>query len=215
MTDQATPSSSTSVSHITQAVDGILKVAIGRVSASIIFVFNGTRSMRREPFVGFRFPPVSQVVSGLDAPGGVLDVFESRFVLTAAVICFVQNRIAVQLLHQSVVSAERFRYLAVTIDPDTETVDMPDCPVRVALEHDIRVLGLAEGPFRVRGKATSSLGTGLIGKKVVMNLRQHGHEVMAASPSLGVNTVTGQGLAHALAGAQMVVEVANAPSWES
>src|SRR5882757_6758241 len=57
-------------------------------------------------------------------------------------------------------------------------------------------------------------GSGLIGKKVVMNLRQHGHEVVAASPSLGVNTVTGEGLAQALAGAQVVVDVANAPSWE-
>src|SRR3954467_6824363 len=57
-------------------------------------------------------------------------------------------------------------------------------------------------------------GTGLIGKKVVMNLRQHGHEVVAASPSSGVNAVTGEGLAQALAGAQVVVDVANAPSWE-
>jgi uncharacterized protein YbjT (DUF2867 family) len=57
-------------------------------------------------------------------------------------------------------------------------------------------------------------GSGLIGKKVVNNLRQHGHEVVAASPSSGVNTVTGEGLAQALAGAQVVVDVANAPSWE-
>ena len=57
-------------------------------------------------------------------------------------------------------------------------------------------------------------GTGLIGKKVVMNLRRRGHEVVAASPSSGVNTVTGEGLAPALAGAQVVVDVANAPSWE-
>src|SRR6476661_5234332 len=57
-------------------------------------------------------------------------------------------------------------------------------------------------------------GSGLIGKKVVMNLRQHGHEVVAASPSLGINTVTGEGLAAALAGAGVVVDVANAPSWE-
>ncbi|OAI54820.1 NmrA family transcriptional regulator [Planctomycetaceae bacterium SCGC AG-212-F19] len=57
-------------------------------------------------------------------------------------------------------------------------------------------------------------GSGLIGKKVVKILRQHGHEVVAASPSLGVNTVTGEGLAQALAGAQVVVDVANAPSWE-
>lgn len=57
-------------------------------------------------------------------------------------------------------------------------------------------------------------GSGLIGKKVAMNLRQRGHEVVAASPSSGVNAVTGEGLAQALAGAQVVVDVANAPSWE-
>jgi uncharacterized protein YbjT (DUF2867 family) len=57
-------------------------------------------------------------------------------------------------------------------------------------------------------------GSGLIGKKVVTNLRQRGHEVVVASPSSGVNTVTGEGLAQALAGAQVVVDVANAPSWE-
>src|SRR6476619_5381528 len=57
-------------------------------------------------------------------------------------------------------------------------------------------------------------GSGLIGTKLVQNLRQQGHEVVAASPSLGVNTVTGEGLAEALAGAQVVVDVANAPSWE-
>src|SRR5436853_4972617 len=47
-----------------------------------------------------------------------------------------------------------------------------------------------------------------------MNLRQHGHEVVAASPSSGVNTVTGEGLAQALAGAPVVVDVANSRSWE-
>src|SRR2546423_1885275 len=57
-------------------------------------------------------------------------------------------------------------------------------------------------------------GSGLIGKKVVVNLRQRGHEVVAASPSSGVNTVTGEGLAAALVGARVVVDVANAPSWE-
>src|SRR5437899_5652164 len=57
-------------------------------------------------------------------------------------------------------------------------------------------------------------GTGLIGTKLVNNLRQRGHEVVAASPSSGVNTVTGEGLAEVLAGAQVVVDVANAPSWE-
>jgi uncharacterized protein YbjT (DUF2867 family) len=57
-------------------------------------------------------------------------------------------------------------------------------------------------------------GTGLIGKKLVNNLRHRGQEVLAASPSSGVNTITGEGLAEALRGAQVVVDVANAPSWE-
>src|SRR2546427_1231870 len=57
-------------------------------------------------------------------------------------------------------------------------------------------------------------GTGLIGTKVVKNLRDKGHEVVAASPSKGINSVTGKGLAAALVGAQVVVDVANAPSWE-
>jgi uncharacterized protein YbjT (DUF2867 family) len=57
-------------------------------------------------------------------------------------------------------------------------------------------------------------GSGLIGKKLVNKLRESGHEVVAASPSSGVNTVTREGLAPALAGAQVVVDVANAPDWE-
>jgi uncharacterized protein YbjT (DUF2867 family) len=57
-------------------------------------------------------------------------------------------------------------------------------------------------------------GSGLIGTKLVKNLRQLGHEVVAASPSSGVNTITGEGLAAALTGAQVVVDVANSPSWE-
>jgi uncharacterized protein YbjT (DUF2867 family) len=57
-------------------------------------------------------------------------------------------------------------------------------------------------------------GTGLIGTKLVNNLRERGHEVLAASPKSGVNTFTGEGLAEALTGAQVVVDVANAPSWE-
>ena len=57
-------------------------------------------------------------------------------------------------------------------------------------------------------------GTGLIGTKLVNNLRQRGHEVVAASPSSGVNTITGEGLTKALEGAQVVVDVANSPSWE-
>lgn len=57
-------------------------------------------------------------------------------------------------------------------------------------------------------------GTGLIGTKLVNHLRTRGHEVVAASPSTGVNTITGEGLAAALKGAQVVVDVANAPVWE-
>src|SRR5256884_4656128 len=57
-------------------------------------------------------------------------------------------------------------------------------------------------------------GTGLIGTKVVKNLREKGHEAVAASPSKGINAVTGEGLAEALAGARVVVDVANAPLWE-
>jgi len=57
-------------------------------------------------------------------------------------------------------------------------------------------------------------GTGLIGSKLVALLRQRGQEVLAASPNSGVNTVTGEGLAEALAGAQVVVDVANSPSFE-
>lgn len=57
-------------------------------------------------------------------------------------------------------------------------------------------------------------GSGLIGKQVVENLLKLGHEVVAASPSKGVNAVTGEGLARALEGAQVVVDVANAPSFE-
>lgn len=57
-------------------------------------------------------------------------------------------------------------------------------------------------------------GTGLIGANIVNRLRLNGHETVAASPSTGVNTLTGEGLAEALAGAQVVVDVANSPSFE-
>ena len=57
-------------------------------------------------------------------------------------------------------------------------------------------------------------GTGLIGSKLVEKLREDGHEPLAASPDTGVNTLTGDGLAKALEGAQVVVDVANAPVWD-
>jgi uncharacterized protein YbjT (DUF2867 family) len=57
-------------------------------------------------------------------------------------------------------------------------------------------------------------GTGLIGSKLVQKLRDAGHDALPASPDTGVNTITGQGLTDALEGAQVVVDVANAPNWE-
>src|SRR5256714_9253378 len=57
-------------------------------------------------------------------------------------------------------------------------------------------------------------GTGLIGSKVVKLLRARGHEVVAASPSQGINSIIGEGLTEALTGAQVVVDVTNSPSFE-
>src|SRR5213078_1086866 len=57
-------------------------------------------------------------------------------------------------------------------------------------------------------------GSGLIGSKLVSKLREQGHEAIAASPKSGVNSVTGEGLAEALKGASVVVDVSNSPSWE-
>jgi uncharacterized protein YbjT (DUF2867 family) len=57
-------------------------------------------------------------------------------------------------------------------------------------------------------------GTGLIGSKTVIILRQGGHEVLAASPKSGINTITGEGLKEAVTGAQVVIDLANSPSFE-
>jgi len=57
-------------------------------------------------------------------------------------------------------------------------------------------------------------GTGLIGSKTVERLRKRGHDVIAASPNSGVNAITGEGLAEALAGAEVVLDLANSPSFE-
>jgi uncharacterized protein YbjT (DUF2867 family) len=57
-------------------------------------------------------------------------------------------------------------------------------------------------------------GSGLIGSKLVVKLREDGHEAIAASPNSGVNTLTGEGLAEALKGAAVVVDVSNSPSFE-
>jgi uncharacterized protein YbjT (DUF2867 family) len=57
-------------------------------------------------------------------------------------------------------------------------------------------------------------GTGLIGSRVVARLAEHGHEAIPASPNSGVNTLTGEGLAQVLTGAQVVIDVSNSPSFE-
>src|SRR6516225_10894585 len=57
-------------------------------------------------------------------------------------------------------------------------------------------------------------GSGLIGSKLVTKLREHGQEAVAASPSSGVNCLTGEGLSEAMKGASVVVDVSNAPPWE-
>src|SRR5262245_61684686 len=57
-------------------------------------------------------------------------------------------------------------------------------------------------------------GSGLIGSKLCKKLADRGKDVLAASPKSGVNSITGQGLAEALTGAHVVVDVSNAPSWE-
>jgi uncharacterized protein YbjT (DUF2867 family) len=57
-------------------------------------------------------------------------------------------------------------------------------------------------------------GTGLIGSKVVARLKRKGHDALAAAPNTGVNTITGDGLKEAMAGAQVVVDLANSPSFE-
>ena len=57
-------------------------------------------------------------------------------------------------------------------------------------------------------------GSGLIGSKLVTQLREQGHDAVAASPNSGVNTLTGEGLAEVLKGASVVVDVSNSPSWE-
>jgi uncharacterized protein YbjT (DUF2867 family) len=57
-------------------------------------------------------------------------------------------------------------------------------------------------------------GTGLIGSKTIPILRQRGHEAIAAAPNTGVNTITGEGLKEVMVGTEVVIDLANAPSWE-
>jgi hypothetical protein len=73
-----TYSFSTNALHITQAIAGVEKLALRLVGASIALVCNGTGVTSRKPLIDFRFPAVMQVVSGLEAPGDILDVLEGR-----------------------------------------------------------------------------------------------------------------------------------------
>src|SRR4029078_8164845 len=83
--------------------------------------------------------------------------------------------------------------------------------IRSALEYSSELRATTEG---AHVKIVVIGGTGLIGTKLVNNLRNRGHQALAASPSSCVNTITGEGVAEAVAGAQVVVDLANAPSWE-
>src|ERR1700751_2652013 len=79
-----------------------------------------------------------------------------------------------------------------------------------------RIMALISGPHSRRSnmKIVVIGGSGLIGKKLIPLLRERGHEAVSASPSSGVNTITGDGLREALAGADVVVDVTNSPSWD-
>jgi len=92
------------------------------------------------------------------------------------------------------------------------------------MSQNAEVFGLSEyewqkrtATLRIEGEIMKIVvigGTGLIGSKLVSKLREHGHEAVAASPSSGVNSITGDGLADAMKGASVVVDVTNSPSWE-
>ena len=90
----------------------------------------------------------------------------------------------------------RFSVLAVTTSASKASANLRKLKVRDNMK--ITVIG----------------GSGLIGAKLVRKLGAHGHEVVAASPSSGVNTLTGEGLTEALKGASVVVDVSNSPSFE-
>jgi uncharacterized protein YbjT (DUF2867 family) len=76
----------------------------------------------------------------------------------------------------------------------------PLSPIQTSERHDMKIVVIG--------------GSGLIGSKLVTRLDEHGHEAVAASPDSGVNTLTGDGLAEALDGATVVVDVSNSPSFE-
>jgi hypothetical protein len=82
------------------------------------------------------------------------------------------------------------------------------------------VSGTASGVFSgdasvfVSSRVLDCAGAGLIGSKTVDILRQGGHQVVAASPKSGIDSITGEGLKEAMAGTQVVIDLANSPSFE-
>jgi|GEM_PF-6217219 len=102
-----------------------------------------------EPREDLALPALGQGVFVLDPPCGVTDVFEGRLKLPVGVVLFVEDRVAVHLLHKVVVGLERFGDLTVSVDPDRKAIDMSARPVVVGLHHQIRVVALGEGlhPF--------------------------------------------------------------------
>jgi uncharacterized protein YbjT (DUF2867 family) len=82
---------------------------------------------------------------------------------------------------------------------------------------ETRIAAILDWHNRAKGDSMKIVvigGTGLVGSKLVEKLREHGHEAVPASPDSGVNTITGEGLAEVLEGAQVVVDVSNSPSFE-
>src|SRR6185369_9016243 len=93
------------------------------------------------------------------------------------------------------------------------------CRPRIARTHGPRpkrslIRGSELGSRRFAMKIVVIGGSGLIGSKTIPILRDGGHEVVAASPRSGVNTITGEGVDEALAGTQVVIDLANSPSFE-
>src|SRR5262245_49183768 len=87
-----------------------------------------------------------------------------------------------------------------------------------AVRHGLERRPERPAPAHHKGGQTMKIvvigGTGRLGAKLVDVLREHGHEPLAAAPNTGVNTITGAGLAEALQGASVVVDVSNSPSFE-
>ena len=125
------------------------EVSLFGVTALIVTVLDGALAMVPEPREDLALPPSGKFVFVLDPPCGVTDVFQGRLILPVGVILFVEDRVAVHLLHKVVVGLERFGDLTVSVDPDRKAIDMSDRPVVMGLHHHIRVVALGEGLHRL------------------------------------------------------------------